>query len=145
VEQKMPALNSLCEFAPIAAEWRQYLHQHPELDFDVNSTAAFVAEKLKAFDVDQIETGIAKTGVVAIIKGRLGDGPVIGLPADMDALPIKETSGKAWASTVDGKMHACGHDGHTVMLLGAAKHLAETRNFKGSAALIFQPTEEGVF
>jgi hippurate hydrolase len=139
----MPVLNSLNEFKGTAAAWRQHLHQHPELDFDVENTAAFVVSKLQEFGVDQIETGIAKTGVVAIIKGRLGDGPVIGLRADMDALPIKEATGKAWTSKIEGKMHACGHDGHTVMLLGAAKHLAETRNFKGAVALIFQPAEEG--
>ncbi|MQX98686.1 amidohydrolase [Sinorhizobium medicae] len=139
----MPVLNSLDEFKATATEWRRHLHQYPELDFDVQNTAAFVEAKLLEFGVDEIETGIAKTGVVAIIKGRLGDGPIIGLRADMDALPIKETTGKEYSSKIAGKMHACGHDGHTVMLLGAAKHLAETRNYKGSVALIFQPAEEG--
>jgi amidohydrolase len=139
----MPVLNSLNELKATATEWRHYLHQNPELDFDVQETAAFVITKLNEFGVDKVETGIAKTGVVGIIRGGLGEGPVIGLRADMDALPIQEPPGKAWTSKVDGKMHACGHDGHTVMLLGAAKHLAETRNFKGSVALIFQPAEEG--
>ncbi|MGX9144666.1 M20 aminoacylase family protein [Mesorhizobium sp. 128a] len=133
------------EFQDLKAEatvWRRYLHQVPELDYRVHETAKFVAEKLASFGVDHIEEGIAETGVVALINGRLGEGPTIGLRADMDALPIVETSGKAWASRVPGKMHACGHDGHTSMLLGAAKYLASTRNFKGTAVLIFQPAEE---
>ncbi|MFT3975146.1 MAG: M20 aminoacylase family protein [Amaricoccus sp.] len=139
----MPVLNSVAEFRATAAEWRRHLHQNPELDFGVHETAAFVVERLRDFGVDEIEFGIARTGVVALIRGRLGDGPVIGLRADMDALPIHEATGKAWASRIDGRMHACGHDGHTVMLLGAARHLAETRNFRGAVALIFQPAEEG--
>ena len=139
----MPVLNSLKDFQQTASAWRRHLHQHPELDFDVENTAAFVAQKLGQFGVDRIETGIARTGIVALIKGRLGEGPVIGLRADMDALPIREASGRPWTSKVEGKMHACGHDGHTVMLLGAARHLAATRNFKGTVALIFQPAEEG--
>ncbi len=123
--------------------WRQHIHRTPELGFDLHQTADFVAARLKEFGCDEVVTGIARTGVVGIIKGRLGPGATVGLRADMDALPIKETTGKPYASTVAGKMHACGHDGHTAMLLGAAKYLAETRNFAGSVAVIFQPAEEG--
>ncbi|MER8409086.1 M20 family metallopeptidase [Mesorhizobium sp. M1307] len=125
-----------------ATEWRRYLHENPELDYQVHNTASFVAEKLASFGINHIETGIAETGIVALIQGEDGEGPTIGLRADMDALPIVEASNKPWSSKVPGKMHACGHDGHTAMLLGAAKHLASTRNFKGSVALIFQPAEE---
>jgi hippurate hydrolase len=139
----MPVINRASELQPEVAEWRRHLHQNPELLFDVHGTAAFVATKLKEFGCDVVKTGIGRTGVVGIIKGSRGDGPVVGFRADMDALPIHEMSGKAWASKTPGKMHACGHDGHTAMLLGAAKHLAETRNFKGSIAVIFQPAEEG--
>ncbi|MCL4107559.1 UNVERIFIED_CONTAM: hypothetical protein GTU68_022020 [Idotea baltica] len=121
--------------------WRRHLHQHPELVFDCHETATFIVEKLRAFGVDEIHEGIAESGVVAVINGQ-GDGPVTGLRADMDALPIEEASGVDHASRVPGKMHACGHDGHTTMLLGAAKYLAETRAFKGKAVLIFQPAEE---
>lgn len=125
-------------------EWRRSLHADPELLFDVHNTAAFVADKLKSFGCDEVVTGIGRTGVVGIIHGRPGgNGPAIGLRADMDALPIEEATGAAWASKTPGKMHACGHDGHTAMLLGAAKHLAATRNFTGSVAVIFQPAEEG--
>lgn len=139
----MPVLNRAAEMQEEVAGWRRHLHEHPELLYDVYETAAFVADKLKAFGCDLVETGIGRTGVVGIIKGRHGDGPVVGLRADMDALPIFETSGKPWASKVLGKAHSCGHDGHTAMLLGAARHLAETRNFRGSVAVIFQPAEEG--
>ncbi|PBB41215.1 amidohydrolase [Mesorhizobium sp. WSM3866] len=125
-----------------ATEWRHHLHQNPELDYRVHKTAEFVAEKLASFGINHIETGIAETGVVAVIEGEGGEGPTIGLRADMDALPIHEASQKPWSSLVDGRMHACGHDGHTAMLLGAAKYLAGTRKFKGSVALIFQPAEE---
>lgn len=124
------------------AEWRRYLHQNPELDYRLPNTARFVAEKLASFGINHIETGIAETGIVALIQGEGGDGPTIGLRADMDALPIVEASGKPWSSKVHGHMHACGHDGHTAMLLGAAKYLASTRTFKGTVALIFQPAEE---
>jgi hippurate hydrolase len=109
----------------------------------VHRTAAFVEEKLTSFGCDEVVTGIGRTGVVGIIRGRQGDGPTVGLRADMDALPLTEVTGKDYASQTPGKMHACGHDGHTAMLLGAAKHLAETRNFAGSVAVIFQPAEEG--
>ena len=139
----MPILNRAAEMQDEITGWRRQIHQTPELGFDVHNTAGFVAEKLKEFGCDELVTGIGRTGVVALIKGRLGDGPTVGLRADMDALPIGETTGKSYASTVSGKMHACGHDGHTAMLLGAAKYLAETRNFAGSVAVIFQPAEEG--
>lgn len=139
----MPILNRAAEMQDEVAGWRQHLHQTPELNFDVFKTAAFVTEKLKAFGCDDVVTGLGKTGVVGIIRGRQGEGPTIGLRADMDALPLNEITGKSYASTIPGKMHACGHDGHTAMLLGAAKYLAETRNFTGSVAVIFQPAEEG--
>ncbi|MGB3408634.1 MAG: M20 aminoacylase family protein [Jannaschia sp.] len=138
----MPVINSIAALEPEMREWRRWLHRNPELQFDLPKTAAFVAGKLRDFGVDEIHEGIAKTGLVAIIEGR-GEGPTIGLRADMDALPIHEASGVDHASQTDGKMHACGHDGHTTMLLGAAKYLAETRNFAGRVALIFQPAEEG--
>jgi amidohydrolase len=139
----MPVLNRVAEMQDEVAEWRRHIHQNPEILYEVHETAKFVAEKLKSFGCDVVETGIGKTGVVGIIKGRRGDGPVIGFRADMDALPILETSGKPWASKTPGKAHSCGHDGHTAMLLGAAQYLAETRNFSGSVAVIFQPAEEG--
>jgi len=124
--------------------WRRHFHANPELLYEVHETAAKVAELLKQFGVDEIVTGIGRTGVVGVIYGNKSDsGKTIGLRADMDALPIKEATGKAYASKVDGKMHACGHDGHTAMLLGAAKYLCETRNFNGKVAVIFQPAEEG--
>jgi amidohydrolase len=140
----MPVINRVAEFSEEIAEWRRHLHAHPELDFDVHETAAFVADKLKSFGVDSITTGIGRTGVVGVIKGRTDvSGKVVGLRADMDALPILEATDLPYKSTVPGKMHACGHDGHTAMLLGAAKYLAETRNFDGTVVLIFQPAEEG--
>ncbi|QRM53358.1 M20 aminoacylase family protein [Sinorhizobium sp. BG8] len=138
----MPVLNRAAELHDEITEWRRHLHREPELMFAVEKTAAFVAEKLASFGVDEVVTGIGRTGVVGLIKGR-GPGRTIGLRADMDALPIVEASGKSWASQTTGKMHACGHDGHTAMLLGAAKYLAETRNFDGNVAVIFQPAEEG--
>jgi hippurate hydrolase len=139
----MPILNRVAEMQEDVAGWRRHLHETPELLYDVFETSKFVAEKLRSFGCDIVETGIGKTGVVGIIRGRHGDGPTIGFRADMDALPIMETSGKPWASKVPGKAHSCGHDGHTAMLLGAAQYLSETRNFKGSVAVIFQPAEEG--
>ena len=138
----MPIVNRIAEFHTGIAEIRRDLHQHPELLYDVHRTAGRVAEKLREFQVDEVVTGIGRTGVVGVIRGS-GDGPVIGLRADMDALPIAEATGLPYASKNEGLMHACGHDGHTAMLLGAAKYLAETRNFKGTAVLIFQPAEEG--
>ncbi|WP_415183890.1 M20 aminoacylase family protein [Phaeovulum sp.] len=137
----MPVLNRIAALAPEMTAWRRHLHAHPELSFDCHETAAFVAARLREFGVDELHEGIAKTGIVAIIKGR-AEGPVIGLRADMDALPIEELTGAEYASKTPGKMHACGHDGHTTMLLGAAKYLCETRNFAGSVALLFQPAEE---
>ncbi|MCE8539414.1 amidohydrolase [Ruegeria pomeroyi] len=137
----MPVINRIAEFAADMTAWRQHLHTIPELEFDCHQTAAFVAERLREFGVDELHEGIASTGIVAIINGQ-GDGPTIGLRADMDALPISEETGADYASTHPGKMHACGHDGHTTMLLGAARYLAETRNFSGRVALIFQPAEE---
>ncbi len=124
--------------------WRREIHSHPELQFDVERTAGFVADKLREFGVDEVVEGIGRTGVVGLIHGNSkASGRVIGLRADMDALPIIEDTGLPYASTVSGKMHACGHDGHTAMLLGAARYLAETRNFNGTVAVIFQPAEEG--
>ena len=137
----MPVLNSIAAMEEEMAGWRRHLHAHPEIGFDCHATAAFVVDRLRAFGITRIETGIATSGVVALIDGREA-GPTIGLRADMDALPLQETTGAPHASTVDGRMHACGHDGHTTMLLGAAKYLTETRNFAGRVALIFQPAEE---
>ncbi len=137
----MPVINRIAAMADEMKTWRRWLHRHPELKFDLPKTAAFVAERLREFGVDEVHEGIATTGIVAIIEGR-GEGPTIGLRADMDALPIAETTGLDYASEHAGAMHACGHDGHTTMLLGAAKYLAETRNFAGRVALIFQPAEE---
>ncbi len=139
----MPILNRAMEMQPEITGWRRHLHQMPELQYDVHQTAAFVAEKLKDFGCDEVVTGIGRTGVVGLIHGSKGKGPTIGLRADMDALPILEATGLPHASKNPGKMHACGHDGHTSMLLGAARHLAETRNFAGAVAVIFQPAEEG--
>ncbi len=143
----MPVVNRIADFHAEIAGWRRDLHAHPELLFDVHRTAATVAEKLKAFGCDEVVTGIGRTGVVGVIKGRKGAGAgraaTVGLRADMDALPIEEATGLPHASKVPGKMHACGHDGHTAMLLGAARYLAETRNFAGTAVVIFQPAEEG--
>ena len=137
----MPILNRIADYADEMTAWRRHLHENPELGFDCHETAAFVVQRLQEFGVDEIHEGIGQTGVVAIIEGQ-GDGPTIGLRADMDALPMQEMTGLEYASNVPGRMHACGHDGHTTMLLGAAKYLAETRNFNGRVALIFQPAEE---
>jgi len=139
----MPILNRAAEMQDEVAGWRRELHQMPELNFDLYKTADFVAAKLREFGCDEVATGLARTGVVGIIRGNLGAGAAVGLRADMDALPINEASGAPYASRIPGVMHACGHDGHTAMLLGAAKYLAETRNFSGSVAVIFQPAEEG--
>ena len=137
----MPIVNRIAEFSEDMKTWRRHLHQNPELGFDCHKTAAFVMARLREFGINEIYDGIAQSGVVALIHGQ-APGPVIGLRADMDALPIQEATGAKYASLIDGKMHACGHDGHTSMLLGAAKYLAETRNFVGTVALIFQPAEE---
>ena len=140
----MPIINRIADMHGDVTAWRRDLHEHPELLYDVHRTASVVIEKLKAFGCDEVVAGIGKTGVVGVIKGRkAASGKVIGLRADMDALPIHEATGLAYASKTPGKMHACGHDGHTAMLLGAAKYLCETRNFDGTAIVIFQPAEEG--
>ena len=140
----MPIVNRVADLHDDIKAWRQDIHAHPELLFDVHRTAGVVADKLKSFGCDEVVTGLGRTGVVGVIRGRKGAGDrVIGLRADMDALPITEQTGLAYQSTVPGKMHACGHDGHTAMLLGAAKYLADTRNFDGTAVVIFQPAEEG--
>jgi hippurate hydrolase len=138
----MPVLNRIADFHDEMTAWRQDFHQHPETAFEEVRTAGIVAEKLREFGVDEVVTGIAKTGVVGVIRGNAPGGGTIGLRADMDALPILEESGVPYASLTPGKMHACGHDGHTAMLLGAAKYLAETRNFAGTVYVIFQPAEE---
>ncbi len=140
----MPIVNRVSAMQDEIAAWRQDLHAHPELLFDVHRTAGFVAEKLGAFGCDEVVPGIGRTGVVGVIRGRkTGSQKVIALRADMDALPITEATGLPYASRNPGKMHACGHDGHTAMLLGAARYLAETRNFDGTAIIVFQPAEEG--
>jgi hippurate hydrolase len=140
----MPIINRVADLADEITVWRRDFHENPELLFDVHRTAGIVAEKLKSFGCDEVVTGLGRTGVVGVIKGRTNNsGRVIGLRADMDALPIEEATNVPHASKVPGKMHACGHDGHTAMLLGAAKYLAETRNFDGTAVVIFQPAEEG--
>jgi amidohydrolase len=141
----MPVVNRIAAMQDEVAAWRQDLHANPELGFDVHRTAGIVADKLAAFGCDEVVPGIGKTGVVGVIKGRkTTSGRVMGLRADMDALPILEATGVPYASKTPGKMHACGHDGHTSMLLGAAKYLCETRNFDGTVCVIFQPNEEGL-
>ncbi|MEM8975918.1 MAG: M20 aminoacylase family protein [Pseudomonadota bacterium] len=140
----MPTRNRFAKLHAEISEWRRDLHSHPELRFQEHRTAAKVADLLTGFGCDEVVTGVGQTGVVGVIHGRAREsGRVIGFRADMDALPIPETTGLPHASTHPGVMHACGHDGHTAMLLGAAKYLAETRNFNGSVVLIFQPAEEG--
>jgi hippurate hydrolase len=145
----MPIVNRVADLQPDIQAWRRDIHEHPELEYDVHRTAAFVAERLREFGCDEVATGLGRTGVVGVIKGRKragkGDIRVIGLRADMDALPIEEATKLPYASKTPGKMHACGHDGHTAMLLGAARYLSETRNFAGEAVVIFQPAEEGGF
>jgi amidohydrolase len=138
----MPVKNRFAELLPEITAWRRDLHENPELLFDTHRTAGIVAEKLRAFGCDEVVEGIGRTGVVGVIKGK-GPGRTIGLRADMDALPMTETTGLPHASKTPGAMHACGHDGHTAMLLGAAKYLSETRNFSGTCVVIFQPAEEG--
>ena len=139
----MPIINRVADLHPEITAWRHDLHAHPELMYDVHRTAGYVAGKLREFGCDDVVTGLGRTGVVGVIRGRKGSAGAIGLRADMDALPIEEATSVAYRSTVPGKMHACGHDGHTAMLLGAAKYLSETRNFAGEAVVIFQPAEEG--
>jgi len=143
----MPIVNRVADLQPDIQAWRRDIHQHPELLYEVHRTAALVAERLREFGCDEVVTGLGHTGVVGVINGNKpagkGDINVIGLRADMDALPIEEATGLPYASKNPGLMHACGHDGHTAMLLGAARYLAETRNFAGRAVVIFQPAEEG--
>lgn len=140
----MPIKNRFAELHSDITAWRRDFHTHPELMFDTHRTAGIVAEKLRAFGCDEVVEGLGRTGVVGVIRGRAtGSGKVVGLRADMDALPIEEATGLDYASENPGKMHACGHDGHTAMLLGAAQYLAETRNFDGTCVVIFQPAEEG--
>ena len=140
----MPVKNRFAEMQDEIAAWRHDIHENPEILFETHRTSALVAEKLQEFGCEEVVTGIGRTGVVGLIRGKANtSGKVIGLRADMDALPIEEATGLAYASKIPGAMHACGHDGHTAMLLGAAKYLAETRNFDGTVAVIFQPAEEG--
>jgi amidohydrolase len=139
----MPIVNRVADLHNEITEWRRDFHAYPELRYDVHRTAGSVAEKLKSFGCDEVVPGIGRTGVVGVIRGRKPGNKVVGLRADMDALPLEEETSLPYKSTVAGKMHACGHDGHTAMLLGAAKYLAETRNFAGTAVVIFQPAEEG--
>src|ERR1700738_3157877 len=143
----MPIVNRVADLQPDIQAWRRDIHQHPELLYDGHRTAAFGAERLREFGCDEVATGLGRTGVVGVIKGKKPAGKadirVIGLRADMDALPIEEETNLPYASRTPGLMHACGHDGHTAMLLGAARYLAETRNFAGDAVVIFQPAEEG--
>jgi amidohydrolase len=143
----MPIVNRVADLQPHIQAWRRNIHENPELLYDVHRTASFVADRLREFGCDEVATGLGRTGVVGVIKGKKpagkGDIKVIGLRADMDALPIEEETNLPYASRTPGKMHACGHDGHTAMLLGAARYLAETRNFAGDAVVIFQPAEEG--
>jgi amidohydrolase len=140
----MPIPQALQDLVPDARTWRHEIHQNPELLYDVEVTAKYVADRLGAFGCDEVKTSIGRTGVVGVIRGQKGSGSrTIGLRADMDALPIEEATNLPYRSRIPGKMHACGHDGHTAMLLGAARHLARTRNFSGNAVIIFQPAEEG--
>ncbi|KUF11513.1 M20 aminoacylase family protein [Pseudoponticoccus marisrubri] len=140
----MPVKNRFAELQDEITAWRRDIHENPEILFETHRTSALVAEKLRAFGCDEVVEGIGRTGVVGVIKGReTGSGKVVGLRADMDALPINEATGLDYASKTPGAMHACGHDGHTAMLLGAAKYLSETRNFDGTVVVIFQPAEEG--
>ncbi len=140
----MPIRSAIKDLVPDVQAWRREIHQNPGLMYDVEGTAAFVADRLRAFGCDEVKTGIGRTGVVGVIHGAKGSSArAIGLRADMDALPIEEETNLPYRSKVPGKMHACGHDGHTAMLLGAARRLAETRDFAGAAIVIFQPAEEG--
>ncbi|WFE75228.1 M20 aminoacylase family protein [Roseinatronobacter sp. S2] len=140
----MPIKNRFAELLPEITAWRRDFHAHPEILYECHRTAGIVAQKLREFGCDEVVEGIGGTGVVGVIRGRKADsGRVVGLRADMDALPIHEATGLDYASKEAGKMHACGHDGHTAMLLGAAKYLTETRSFDGTVVVIFQPAEEG--
>jgi amidohydrolase len=138
----MPVIARIADFADDLTAWRQDFHAHPELGFEEVRTAGLVAERLAAWGIE-VHPGVGRTGVVGVLRGR-GGGQTIGLRADMDALPIEERTNLPYASRTPGKMHACGHDGHTTMLLGAARYLAETRDFDGTVVFIFQPAEEGL-
>ena len=140
----MPISSAINGLVPDAQTWRREIHQNPELLYDVHATAQFVADRLRVFGCDEVRTSIGRTGVVGVIRGAQGSSSrAIGLRADMDALPIEEETNLPYRSKIPGKMHACGHDGHTAMLLGAARRLAQTRDFAGNAVVIFQPAEEG--
>lgn len=139
----MPIPARISKLTPQITEWRRALHRMPELGYDLPQTTAFVADKLREMGCDSVTVGVGRAGIVAEIIGKGGANHAIGLRADMDALPITEATGAPYASQTSGKMHACGHDGHTAMLLGAAQYLCETRAFSGCAVLVFQPTEEG--
>jgi len=143
----MPLLNSIAALGPEMKTWRRDIHMHPETSYEEHRTAAIVAEKLRNFEFDEVHTGIGITGVVGVLHGKSGpakdESEAILLRADMDALPMEEENDFDHRSTIPGKMHACGHDGHTTMLMGAAKHLSETRNFTGTVYFCFQPAEEG--
>ncbi|GAB5388825.1 MAG: M20 aminoacylase family protein [Alphaproteobacteria bacterium] len=140
----MPVINRIAHYHDEMTAWRRDFHMHPEIGFEEVRTSGIVAEKLEEFGLDQVHKGLGRTGVVGVLHGRNGPGPAIGLRADMDALPMTEESDIPHKSTIPGRMHGCGHDGHTTMLLGAAKYLAETRNFEGTVYFIFQPAEEGL-
>ena len=137
----MPIINRIAEFQDDMTAWRRHIHQHPETAFEEHQTSDYVALRLHEFGID-VHRGLAGTGVVGTLRGEKGDGPAIGLRADMDALDIEEKNEVDYKSENPGKMHACGHDGHSTMLLGAAKYLAETKNFAGTVHFIFQPAEE---
>ncbi len=139
----MPIINRVADMHDEITAWRRDIHANPEILYEVHRTAGIVADKLKAFGCDEVVPGIGRTGVVGVIRGRKAGAKVVGLRADMDALPMTEATGLPYASKTPGRMHACGHDGHTAMLLGAARYLCETRNFDGTAIVIFQPAEEG--
>ncbi len=138
----MPIVNRIGELTHEMTEWRREMHMHPETAFEEEWTSAFIKERLETFGMDEIHTGIAKTGIVAVLRGQGTSGDAVGLRADFDALDILELNDVPYKSQNPGKMHACGHDGHTAMLLGAAKYMAETRNFDGTVYFIFQPAEE---
>lgn len=140
----MPPLPDIARNADTLSAIFQDLHANPEIGFEEHRTAGIVADQLRAWGIDEVHTGIAGTGVVGLIHGKTRGNRRIGIRADMDALPIQEATGLPYASQADGRMHACGHDGHTTMLLGAAHYLAQTRDFDGTAVLIFQPAEEGL-
>ena len=141
----MKIISELKEKQQVLSSWRQHLHQYPEIAYEETMTSDFVAEKLESFGLE-VHRGLGQTGVVGVIHGQdseNGNAPAIGLRADMDALPMEEQTNLAYASKQPNRMHACGHDGHTTMLLGAAEYLARNRQFKGRVYCIFQPAEEG--